>query len=237
MPEAEVDDPRPRVGTVYAAAARLFREHPGTVIGSAAIVLVPFAVVDALGLLDVQVGGKASVADVVTVLLTVIAGGLSGLASIFYAGLLDHASAAWQRGEHAPTRGAVAARLPWVALVVASILWFVAVLVGLLLFVIPGLVALVLFSLTGPVLVREELSALGAMRRSAQLVRRRPGLVLVTAVLPFIAELYVADVGAAVFGHSVVVELVVEVLATLFLASFVGLLEVVVTHQLVAAEG
>ena len=115
-------------------------------------------------------------------------------------------------------------------------LWFVAVAGGLALFVVPGLAALLLFSLTGPVLVREDLGAVAGMRRSAGLVRRRPGLVMLTVVIPFVAELYVADLAAELFGHSVVVELVVEVLASLFLASFVGLLEVVTAHQLVVTE-
>ena len=75
-----------------------------------------------------------------------------------------------------------------------------------------------------------------AMRRSAQLVWRRPGLVVLTAVLPFVFELSLADLAAEVFGHSLAIELVAETLATLFLASYVGLLEVVTAHQLIATE-
>jgi hypothetical protein len=93
-----------------------------------------------------------------------------------------------------------------------------------------------LFRLTGPLLVREDLSAGGAMRRSAQLVWRRPGLVVLTAVLPFVFELSVPDLASAVFGHSVATELGAETVSTLFLASFVGLLEVVTAHQLLTAE-
>jgi len=74
------------------------------------------------------------------------------------------------------------------------------------------------------------------MRRSAGLVRRRPLLVFVTAALPLILELELADLVALVVGHHFVVELTVEVLSALFLASFVGLLEVVTAHQLLATE-
>jgi hypothetical protein len=236
MPGPDVDLGRPRARTVYVAAWRMFREHPGTVVGAAALVLVPFAVIDAVGLLHVEIDGNATTGDVVTVVLTLVASTLSGLASIFYAGMLDHASAAWHRGETVPTASEIAARLPWWRLVLASILWFVAVAGGTLLFVVPGLVAIVLFSLTGPVLVREDLGAWAAMRRSAALVRRRPGLVILTAVLPFVGETYLSDLMAEILGHSLALEIVVEVLAALFLASFVGLLEVVTAHQLIVAE-
>jgi hypothetical protein len=143
---------------------------------------------------------------------------------------------AGHRGEATRAPGEIARRLPWVQLILASILWFLAVVVGLVLAIVPGLVALTLFSLTGPVLVRERLSAIAAMRRSAALVWRRPVLVVLTVVLPFLFEVYLADVAAALFGHSVPIELTIEVLATLFLASFVGVLEVVTAHQLIATE-
>jgi len=141
----------------------------------------------------------------------------------------------------APRRGRtggaeVARTLPWGRLVWLSVLWFLAVAGGLLLAIVPGLIALTLFSLSGPVLVREDLTAVQALRRSARLVRRRPLLVVLTAVLPFVGEIYVSDLAAELFGHSVGLEVVVEVLAALFLASSVGLLEVVTTHQLIAAE-
>ena len=236
MHGADADIARPSARTIYGEAAALMRTHAAEVIGIAAAVLVPFALIEALGLLHVEVEGDALFVDLVVVVLTLVASGLSGLAAIFYAGILDHASAAWHRGEDAPAPRAVARRLPWGQLVLASVLWFFAVVGGLLLAVVPGLVALTLFSLTGPVLVREELTAVQAMRRSAQLVWRRPVLVMLTAVLPFVAEISLSDVAAEVFGHNLALELVVEVLAALFLASSVGVLEVVTTHQLVAAE-
>jgi len=131
MPGPDVDLGHPRARTVYAAAWRMFREHPGTVVGTAALVLVPFAVIDAVGLLHVEIDSSATTADIVTVALTLVASTLSGLASIFYAGMLDHASAAWHRGERVPHAREVATHLPWWRLVLASILWFVAVTVGM----------------------------------------------------------------------------------------------------------
>ena len=236
MPGADVVIVRPRARTVYRAAITLFREHAGVVIGMAALVLLPFAIVDALGLLRVEIHSDARLADLLEAVLVLVANGIGGLASIFYAGVLDHASVAWHRGHATPASRSIAAALPWAQLVLASVLWFVTVMLGLLLGIVPGLVALTLFSLTGPVLVRERLTAVQALRRSARLVARRPVLVLLTAVVPFILELSVSSLASEVFGHSLVTELAAETLATLFLASFVGLLEVVTAHQLVAAE-
>lgn len=236
MSGADAAIARPTARTVYREAATLIRDHYPEVIGLAAAVLVPFAIIEAVGLLDVEVTGDAVLVDLLVLTLTLVASSLSGLASIFYAGILDHASAAWHRGETAPAARLVARRLPWGQLVLASILWFLAVVVGLLLGVLPGLVALTLFSLTGPVLVREELTAVQAMRRSAQLVRHRPVLVLLTAVLPFVAESSASDFAAELLGHHLAVEIAVEVLAALFLASTVGVLEVVTTHQLIGAQ-
>jgi hypothetical protein len=236
MAGVDVERGRPTARRVYRSSFALFRAHWGVIVGLATVVLVPFAVVDALGLLRVELHHSPSASDWLAIVLTLVVGGISGLASIFYAGMLDHASAAWHRGETAPTPSEIAGRLPWLRLVGASFLWLVAVVGGMLLFVVPGVVALVLFSLAGPVLVREDLGAFAAMRRSATLARRRPVLVLLTAVLPFVLESSLAEIVAAVFGHSVPLEVTVEVLASLLLASFVGLLEVVTTHQLIAAE-
>lgn len=55
--------------------------------------------------------------------------------------------------------------------------------VGFVLAVVPGLVAVVAFSLTSPVLALEGRGAIDSMRRSATLVRRRPGPVVGVIVL------------------------------------------------------
>lgn len=68
-----------------------------------------------------------------------------------------------------------ARRLP--AVLVAFVLIHLLQMVGFLL-VLPGLFAIVAFSLTSPVLALEPLGPIASMRRSARLVRRRPGPVL-----------------------------------------------------------
>jgi len=236
MPGPDVVLPRPTVRSVYRDAFRLVREERRIVIGTAAVVLVPFAVLDGLGVTRVEIADGAPVHVIAAGLAYgVLAATVSGLAAIFYAGLLDHVSAAWHRGEPTPTMGEVFRRLPWRALVAASILVYAISILGLLVGVVPGIVALTLFVLTGPLVVREELTALAGMRRSAGLVRQRPVLVFLTAALPLVVELSIADLAALVIGHHVAVEIVVEALAALFLASAVGVLEVVTAHHLLAA--
>ena len=82
---------------LYRDAATSYRAHVGAVIGSAAIVLVPFALLDGAGLLTADSSDTHPVAAVILVMVAVGTSGLSGLASIFYAGYLDHTAAAWRQ--------------------------------------------------------------------------------------------------------------------------------------------
>ncbi|MGH1505947.1 MAG: hypothetical protein ACRBI6_20530 [Acidimicrobiales bacterium] len=67
----------------------------------------------------------------------------------------------------------------------AFVLVHVVELVGLVLLVLPGLAAVVALSLTSPVLALEGLGAWASLRRSATLVRRSPGVVLVVMLVLF----------------------------------------------------
>ncbi len=60
--------------------------------------------------------------------------------------------------------------------------------IGFLLLGIPGLVAIVLCSLTSPVLAIEGLGPVAAVRRSAELVRRRPGPLIGLTLLLFAVQ-------------------------------------------------
>jgi uncharacterized membrane protein len=237
MPGPDVVIARPTVASIYRDSFRLVRERRGIVLGAAAVVLVPFAVLDGLGVLRVEIAAGAPAHVIAAGLVYgLLAATVSALAAIFYAGLLDHVSAAWHREEPEPTLTEVFRRLPWGPLALASVLVYALSLLGLVAGILPGIVLLTLFVLTGPLVVREELTALRGMRRSAGLVRHRPVLVFLTAALPLIVELSIADIAALLIGHHVVVEVTVEVLAALFLASAVGVLEVVTAHQLLATE-
>lgn len=217
---------------IYRDAATLYRAHVGAVIGSAAIVLLPFALLDGAGLLTADSSDTHPVAAVILVMVAVGTSGLSGLASIFYAGYLDHTAEAWRQASPAPSRRHVVRTLPWRHLVVASLAVYFFETVGFALFVVPGLVASGLLCLTGPLLVSENLHPKQAMRRSAALVRHQPVLVAITVVIPLLIEGSLADFAGILLGHNLLLEIAFEVVITLFAASFLGVVEVTTAHHL-----
>ena len=217
---------------IYRDAARLYRDHLRAVVGSAAVVLVPFALADGAGLLTADTSDRHPIAAVILVMVAVGTSGLSGLASIFYAGYLDHTAEAWRQDSPAPLRSNVVRALPWRHLVVASLTVYFFETVGLVLFVIPGLIASALLCLTGPLLVSEDLDAKHALRRSAALVRRQPLLVTITVVIPLLIEGSLADFAGILLEHNLIIEIAFEVVITLFMASFLGIVEVITAHHL-----
>lgn len=230
-PEADPSLAR-RLTAIYRDAWAMYRAHLKFVVGSAAVVMAPFAILDGLGLLTVETHTTRPLVAAVTIVAAVTTTGLSGLAAIFYAGLLDHTAEAWHDSAPAPSPKAVARDLPWIQLLIASVAAYTAEIIAISAFVVPGLVLYTLFILTGPVLVSEDLSAGAALRRSASLVRRHPGPVILAVVIPSFLEGSLADFGSLTFGHDLVIELVIEVLTTLFVASFVGIVEVITAHHL-----
>lgn len=221
-----------RLIAIYRDSWAMYRAHLRFVIGSAAVVMVPFAILDGLGLLTFETHTTRPLVAAITVVAAVTTTGISGLAALFYAGLLDHTAEAWHDGAPAPSPKTVARDLPWVQLLIASVAAYTAELLAISIFVVPGLVLYTLFILTGPILVSEDLSAGAALRRSASLVRRHPGLVIVAVVIPSFLEGSLADFGSLVFGHDLTIELLIEVMTTLFVASFVGIVEVITAHHL-----
>ncbi len=218
--------------TIYRDAAALYRAHLRAVIGSAAVVLVPFAILDGAGFLKVQSNDAHPLVVLIVVMVAVGTSGLSGLASIFYAGYLDHTAEAWRQASPAPMRSHVVRALPWRQLIVASLAVYFFETLGLALFVIPGLAAALLFCLTGPLLVSEDLDARRALQRSAGLVRRQPTLVAITVVIPLLIEGSLADFAGILLGHNVIIEIAAEVVITLLVASFLGVVEVTTAHHL-----
>lgn len=68
-------------------------------------------------------------------------------------------------------------------IVAAFIVIHLAEAIGLVLLVVPGLMIIVLSSLTSPVIAMEEVGPIAAIRRSWELVRRRPGSIFGVIVL------------------------------------------------------
>ena len=236
LPSTQHDSLAARVRAIYRDAHSMYRAHFGFIIGSAALVLVPFAILDGMGLIGSETSSARPWVIAATVFVAIATTGLSSLAGLFYAGLLDYTADAWNEGAEAPSHRSVAHKLPWLQLVIASVIAFVVEIVGLMTLVLPGLVLYTLFVLTGPMLVRERLTAVAALKRSAGLVRRNPTLVVLTVLLPSMVESSIADFAGLIFGHHLAIELVAEVVVTLFAASFVGVLEVITAQHLQRAH-
>ena len=86
--------------------------------------------------------------------------------------------------------------VPWVRLVLATLVFEIAVLVGLALVIVPGVIVLVYFTLYGPVIVVERRGVGAAFRRSAQLVRGNYWRVLAVAVFVLVVSEGIGAVAA-----------------------------------------
>jgi hypothetical protein len=74
-------------------------------------------------------------------------------------------------GHRVPRFGQFVREVPWVRLVLATVLFEIGVLLGLVLAVLPGVLLIVFCSIYGPVIVVERIGVWASFRRSAQLVR------------------------------------------------------------------
>jgi hypothetical protein len=141
-------------------------------------------------------------------------------------------------GAGLPTRREFFAAVPWVTLVLGTFVYEVLVTVGLVLFVFPGLVAAVWGVVTGPVIVAEGTSALGAPRRSRQLVRGSFWSVAVLVLIGAVAsEIISTTAGELLSGlphrwFEPTGEYVVHVLTT----PLFGMVTAVLYYALVARE-
>ncbi len=120
--------------------------------------------------------------------------------------------------------------LPWISLVVATVIYEVAVAIGVLLFVIPGVFVFVTGSLYGPVVVVERRSPWRAGRRSRELVRGsfwRVAMLVILALVLGQAVGYLTGVAFAELPHRwshVLGSYVVEVLLSPLLGVGVAVL-------------
>jgi len=111
-------------------------------------------------------------------MLTVGAVTMTGLlGEIFFSGAIA-ISLTHPAHEGPPTLREIAGRIKYGRLVVVDVAFVTIVAAGLLVGVVPGVLAFVFLGLAGPIVEIEERSAIGALRRSFQLVRGNFWLVL-----------------------------------------------------------
>ena len=226
--------PRVSAGGVLRDAFATYRRRFGRVAGCALALLVPLAVLDtaAVYAADRSLDEVGDVPEWI-LLFGFLAGILSALGNVFYAGLIDRVVASDQRGHPEYTIEEVLRTLPYRRLIVADLVLVAVTSVGLALFVVPGVLAFTFFCLVGPLIVSEELGVRAAFRRSAALVRRHFWIALTLVSIPLAVEHELIEVIEHVdFEHDFLVVLCMHAVLAVGLIAFVALVEVTLTYEL-----
>jgi hypothetical protein len=138
----------------------------------AVLVFVPLGLLDALSLqVDVDSLDLTSGVKIAALVLAVGAVTMTGLlGEIFFSGAIA-ISLTHPQGERPPGIREIAGRIKYGRLVVVDVAFVAIVALGILLGLVPGVLAFVFLGLAGPIIEIEERSAVGALRRSFNLVR------------------------------------------------------------------
>jgi len=161
-----------RVASTYAEIWRTYRGWMPSLLIFAALVFVPLGLLDALSLqVDVDSLDLTSGVKVAALMLAVGAVTMTGLlGEIFFSGAIA-ISLTHPHGDGPPRMREMVGRIKYGRLILVDVGFVAIVAIGLLLGLLPGLLAFVFLGLAGPIVEIEERSALGALRRSFQLVR------------------------------------------------------------------
>lgn len=136
-----------------------------------------------------------------------------------------------------PSFRAFLREVPWVRLVLATLLFEIAVVLGLALAIVPGLVLVVFCSLYGPVIVVEQRGVWASFRRSAQLVRGNfVRMLVLTGIVIVIGEGVGLGVEAVLHGSSRAVEVIGLYVFDVLLTPLQGVTIAVLYYALVALE-
>jgi hypothetical protein len=231
--------PRLTARLVLRKAAKTYRQRFARVAIPAILVLVPSAVAETFAdeFKREHVETLTDALDFALDVLTLATGVLSALALVFYAGLLDRLVGAHLFGEEDPSVRNVLKTLPYRKLIVADILLISATLVGLLLFILPGLMIFTLFCLVGPVINIEGRNVRDGFRDSARLVRPHFWLTLCLVTIPVIVESLIEEaIHRTVWERALLSSLVLNSLTAVLVLATVGLLEVVLAHELLVRD-
>jgi hypothetical protein len=203
-----------RLAATYADIWRTYWGWMPSLLVFAVLVFLPLGLLDALSLqVDVDSLDLTSGIKIATLMLAVGAVTMTGLlGEIFFSGAIA-ISLTHPHGEHPPRLREIAGRIKYGRLVVVDVAFVAIVAIGLLLGLVPGMLAFVFLGLAGPIIEIEERSALGALRRSFQLVRGSFWLVL-WVLLP------IETLGDAIGGG--LAELVHRELGDTFLATWLA---------------
>ena len=237
-PAAE-DFPRLTARLVVRKAFTTYRAQFWRVAIPAVCVLVPFAVLETV-IREVRDNRGASYGDLEDIglnVLLVFSTIFSTLALVFYAGLLDRLVGAYLFGHEDPSIRHVLRTLPYRKLIVADLLLVVVTVVGLILLILPAIAFFTLFCLVGPVINIEGYGVIRGFRETARLVRPRFWLAFWVVTVPVIFEISIEDLLHAVaWERQFVSSLLLNTATAVLLLATVGLLEVVLAHELIARK-
>jgi hypothetical protein len=230
---------RLHAGSIAHGAILLYREEPLRVAGSAYGLLMPAVIAGAgLGALVDSLRDTA-LEDRIVLLATVsaLAGFLSTLGFVLYAGLLDELVGARIRGRRMPSISAALRGLPLGRLVVADLIVATVLAVTSAFAVVPGLVAVCLLAIVGPAVNIEGARPVAAVRTSARLTWPH----LVTVALTILPVVVIEEAIHHWFGylheaHAWMLELVLGLVIVPTLGAFVGLAEVVLAYALLVRD-
>jgi hypothetical protein len=225
----------PRARDVIGAALRTYRERFWRVAGTAFVVFGVIAAVDAVAtvlVIDRHVSRPLGAA-----VASAFSGVLAMAGVVVYAGVLDKVVGAHLHGHPDLSLREIWRVLPLGRLIAADVVLAAVTLAGLSLFVIPGVAIFTLWSLVGPVITIEDRSVRSAFRRSARIVVPHFWLTLCLVTLPLQVEqtLLHAIHYTEIFDHPAVPAFFLNGLLGSTIGSFVGLVEVVLAYELIAA--
>lgn len=228
-----------RLATTYGRIWRTYRSWAPSILPLALIVFLPLGLLDAVTMnveLDsLNVTNGIKIAAVVLAVGVVTATGLLG--EVFFSGAIA-VSLTHPRAENSPSLREIARRLNYSRLIAVDLLFVAIVAVGLVLGLIPGILAFVWLALAGPVVEIEERTAVGALKRSLQLVRGNFWLVLlVLAPIQIAGDAIGSGLAALVhglFGHTFVATWLAESLADVALSPLFAVAAVLLTVDLIA---
>jgi hypothetical protein len=227
-----------RAPTIIRQALAAYRANVLRVAIAALLVLVPLDVLEAVT--EVQIDTASSITWTAAggrILLALTVGLGVSFGAMFFGGLLDRLVAEQVHGQPRTSLLSVLRTVPYLRLLLASLLLAVVTIVGLILLVLPGLLALTLFVLAGP-MIAEGRPVVDAFRRSARIVWPRFWLVAGLVTVPLIGMTFLEDGLDALLQNQnpLVGALVVNGLVAATLGALVGLMEVLLTGVLLVRE-
>ena len=234
------DSPRDplRLTGLYRSAVATYRARFARVAGIAiAVFLVPALLSSGIDQWAEHHGRHLPGVATVLIIAGVIGAGMSVFSATFYAGVLDEAVGEYQHGHPRRSIADLLRRLPYVRLIVASLLVSVATGVAALAFVIPGMIVYTFLALTGPLINIEKLGVVAAFRRSFYLVRPKFWLTLCAVTVPVAIESWLDETGDLIFrGAPWLAALALDGLLAITLLAGIGLIEVTLTYELIERD-